>query len=142
MAKPSEIEARITNYMEKLKLLLVSDLHQFSARNKRTSEDLGGVYIIYDKAQTRILYVGESKHLRRRLFGDHRSGNRRGSAFRRALSKWKNFDNETDIRRYIVQKCSFKILPIPDKLERKRFEHFAIAVFDPKLNDIVKLKIV
>lgn len=137
MAKPFEIEANITRHKEKLNELLSCDTYLFSIEPKRVAED-PGVYIIHDKTRGKVLYVGESENLKRRLFTNHRSGNRRGSAFRRALSKWKNIDNETEIKRYIIQNCSFQILQISDKLERKRLEHFTIAALNPILNDLVK----
>jgi len=141
MTKPFEIEANIAKHKEKLNKLLSGDAYLFSSERKQITED-AGVYIIYDKTEGKVLYVGESDNLRRRLFTDHKSGNRRGSAFRRAISKWKDIDNETVIRQCIVQNFSFRVLPISDKLERKRLEHFAIAVLAPTLNDVVKLGIV
>jgi len=142
MGKGEGIEERISRYRAELNRLLHSATYEFSRIDRRDIPDVPGVYIIYDKTGRQILYVGESGDLRRRLFGDHRAGNRRGSAFRRALSRWKKMEDEKEIREYIIQNCSFQILPVPDKLERKRFEHFAIAVLNPRLNDVVRLKII
>jgi len=137
-----EIEKNMALYRDRLQHLLDSPIHEFSRSDRKEIPDVPGVYIVYDKTKRQILYVGESGDLRRRLFGDHRAGNRRGSAFRRALSRWKKMEDEKEIKEYIVQNCSFQILPVPDKLRRKRFEHFAIAVLSPTLNDVVRLKIV
>lgn len=137
MTKPFEIDTNIARHKEKLSALLSSNTYLFSIEPKKVTQN-AGVYIIHDKTRGEVLYVGESENLKRRLFTNHRSGNRRGSAFRRALSKWRNMDNETEIKRYIVQNCSFQILQISDKLERKRLEHFAIAALNPILNDFVK----
>ena len=70
------------------------------------------------------------------------SGNRRGSAFRRALSRWEKLEDEKKIREHIIQNCYFQVSLVSDKLQRKRFEHFAIAVLNPTLNAVVRLKIV
>jgi len=137
-----EVEKNMVLYRDRLSNLLDRPTYEFSRSDRRDIPDVPGVYIIYDKTAKQILYVGESDNVRRRLFGDHRSGNRRGSAFRRALSRWRKMEDEKEIREYIIQNCSFQVLPVPDKLRRKRFEHFAIAVLSPLLNDVVKLKIV
>jgi len=129
-------------HRDRLQHLLDSPTHEFSSSDRRSIPDVPGVYVIYDKTGKQILYIGESDNMRRRLFGDHRAGNRRGSAFRKALSRWEKMEDEKEIREYIIQNCSFQVLPVPDKLERKRFEHFAIAVLNPRLNDVVRLKIV
>lgn len=142
MERGEGIEERISRYRDELDRLLDSATYEFSRSDRKEIPDVPGVYVIYDKTGKQILYVGESGDLRRRLFGDHRAGNRRGSAFRRALSRWKKMEDEKEIREYIIHKCSFQILPVPDKLERKRFEHFAIAILNPRLNDVVRLKIV
>ena len=142
MEKSEEIEERISQYRDKLDRLLDSATCKFSKSDRRNFRDVPGVYIIYNKADERVLYVGESGELRRRLFGDHMAGNRRGSAFRRALSRWEKMKEEQKISHYITQNCSFKALAVQDKLQRKRFEHFIIAVLNPTLNDVVKLKIV
>ena len=142
MAKGREIEEKIAHYREELGRLLNSPIYEFSRQDRKNVQEVPGVYIIYHKSRGQILYIGESDNLRRRLFSNHRSGNRRGSAFRRALSRWEKLEEERKIRDYIVQICSFQVLLVSDRLKRKRFEHFAIAVLSPTLNDVVRLKIV
>ena len=142
MSKAKDIEERISSYRHMLDRLLESPTYEFSSSDRKDVPAVTGVYIIYNKTDGKVLYVGESGDLRRRLFGNHRSGNRRGSAFRRALSRWEKIKDEKEIRGYIIQNCSFQVLPVPGKLERKRFEHFAIAVLNPGLNDVVRLKII
>ena len=142
MANSQEIGGKIAQYRDELTRLLISPTYEFSRLDRKNVPEAPGVYIIYHKALRQILYIGESDNLRRRLFSNHRSGNRRGSAFRRALSRWEKFEEERKISEYIIQNCSFQVLLVSDKLKRKRFEHFAIAVLSPKLNDVVRLKIV
>jgi len=142
MSKAKDIGERISSHRHMLDRLLESPTYEFSSGDRKDVPAVTGVYIIYNKTDGKVLYVGESGDLRRRLFENHRSGNRRGSAFRQALSRWEKIKDEKEIRGYIIQNCSFQVLPVPDKLERKRFEHFAIAVLNPRLNDVVRLKII
>lgn len=141
MAKDQEIEERITLYKDELVRLLNSPTYEFLGQDRKNVPEAPGVYIIYQKVLGQVVYIGESDNLRRRLFSNHRSGNRRGSAFRRALSRWEKIEDEKEISEYIIQNCSFKFLLVSDKLERKRFEHFTIAVLNPRLNDVVRLRI-
>lgn len=142
MTKGQEIEEKIARYRGDLDRLLHSPTYEFSRGDRENVEEAPGLYVIHDKTFRQILYVGESNNLQRRLFSDHRSGNRRGSAFRRALSRWKRLEEESKIKEFIIQNCSFQVLLVADKLKRKRLEHFAIAVLSPVLNDVVKLGIV
>lgn len=142
MAKSQEIWEKIAHHRGELGRLLNSPAYEFSRQDRRKIPEAPGVYIIYYRTRGQVLYIGESDNLRRRLFSNHRSGNRRGSAFRRALSRWEKLEEERTISEYIIQNCSFQVLPVSDKLKRKRFEHFAIAVLNPRLNDVVRLRIV
>ena len=131
-----EFHDKITRYMKMIKQLLNSDVQDFYSAREKVPK-VPGVYLILEKFMRRFLYIGESGDLRRRLLGDHKSGNREGSAFRKALSIHEKLGTERDISKYILENCSFQFLRIPKKLERKRFEHFAIAVLQPLLYDVV-----
>ena len=75
---------------------------------------------------------GKTNNLRRRILGNHRSGNIRGSAFRKALMADREFQNENEVSEYIRAGCTFQFLPVVEGLSA--VEHFAIAVLKPKLN--------
>ena len=92
-----------------------------------------GVYAIYHNAGSSLLYIGESKHLRQRIFGEHLRGDKIASAFRRNLSDWEKLDSEKDISAYISDKCEFQFKQC-DEVAAKRLEHFAIAILQPLLN--------
>jgi excinuclease UvrABC nuclease subunit len=118
--------------------LLTEPRFSFSeASSKDVPEELG-VYVIYDKKVKSIIYAGRTKNLRRRLLGDHKRGNVRGSQFRRALQKNFALKSESDITSYILENCSFQFLAIKQFEEIIRLEHFATAILAPILN--VKLK--
>jgi hypothetical protein len=90
-----------------------------------------GLYVIYDDKPS-IIYVGKSNNLRGRILGNHRSGNIRGSAFRKALMADRGFQSEEEISDYIRASCTFQFLPVDEELSA--VEHFAIAVLNSKLN--------
>lgn len=89
-----------------------------------------GVYIIYDKSKG-IIYVGQSGNLRRRLFGEHLSGNVNGSHFRKSLQAFLKTTSEVEITRYVANQCTFQFLATD---EYRYLEHFATAVLKPLLN--------
>jgi hypothetical protein len=65
-------------YVSKIKELLVN--RSLSFKNAHSSEvpDKPGVYVIFNE-HNKIIYVGRARNLRRRLLGDHRRGNIKGS---------------------------------------------------------------
>ena len=101
-------------------------------------EAMGRVYVIYNEKEMAIIYAGRTKNLRRRLFGDHKRGNIKGSQFRSALRKNYSLDSETQITRYILENCSFQFMVIEEFEEMVRLEHFTAAVLAPILNTKLK----
>ena len=124
-------------FVGKVKELLASQSFSFRDVIRDSVPDNAGVYVIFNENEE-IIYVGRTGNLRRRLLGDHRSGNVKGSQFRRALMQNYGFKNESEISNYICEKCAFKFREIADSVERIRLEHFATAVLAPTLN--MKLK--
>jgi len=96
------------------------------------------VYAIYDRKLDKIVYVGRTKNLKRRLLGDHKRGNVKGSQFRKALGRYFDLKTESEITRYISEKYSFQFIQIQDFEEMVRLEHFTTAIMAPILN--VKLR--
>ena len=94
--------------------------------------------MIYDKGMDAIIYAGRTKNLRRRLLGDHRRGNMKGSQFRKALGRNFTLRSEDEITSYILRNCSFQFMALEEFEEIVRLEHFVIAVLGPILN--VRLK--
>ena len=125
-----------SEYLKKLEQLLSSDSFGFGDEKVEVKKE-PGIYLISDK-DGRIVYVGRTKNLQRRLLSNHRSGNIRGSQFRKALMKYRGLRPEYEITRYIKKNCEFKFKVVEDPEERIRLEHFATAIVGPELN--VKLK--
>ena len=128
----------ILRYLEIMKKLLAEPSHNFAKASSMIVPKEPGVYLIYDKKEEVIIYAGRTKNLRRRLLGDHRRGNIKGSQFRRALKRNLAFESESEITSYILENCSFQFMVVKEFEEMVRLEHFVTAVLAPALN--VKLR--
>ena len=130
-------EEVVSEYFGIMQDFLAQPNHSFE--DERISiPEVSGVYIITDNSKNKIIYVGRTKNLRRRLMGDHKRGNIEGSQFRKALGKALGAKNEKEISSYISKHCSFQFLLIPSFQETIRLEHFTTAILSPTLN--VQLK--
>ena len=119
-----ELNSTIENLKGELLVLLNSPKYDFSKRSRIMLPLQPGVYAIYHKAGSHLLYIGESKHL---------TGDKIASAFRRNLSDWEKLDTGEDISTYISDKCEFQFKQC-NEVAAKRLEHFAIAILQPLLN--------
>lgn len=128
----------ISQYLAMMKKLLAGSKYNFAEVSSTDVPKEPGVYVIYDKIEKAIIYAGRTKNLRRRLLGDHRRGNIKGSQFRRALKRNLAFELESEITSYILENCSFRFMVIEEFEEMVRLEHFITAVLAPVLN--IKLK--
>jgi hypothetical protein len=91
----------ISKYASMMNKLIAEPRLSFSKASSDNVPDESGVYTIFDKRTERIIYAGRTKNLRRRLLSNHRTGNIRGSQFRRALQKKFALKSESDISGYI-----------------------------------------
>ena len=128
-----ELSSAIEGLTRELLSILESAKYDFSKDNRARVPSEPGVYTIYEKTRGYLLYIGESKHLRRRIFGEHLTGDKIASAFRRNLSDWEKLGSEEDVSAYISDKCEFQFKQC-DEAAAKRLEHFAIAILQPLLN--------
>jgi excinuclease UvrABC nuclease subunit len=128
----------VSKYVAIMNKLLTESRHNFSEVSSKDVPEEPGVYVIYDKKVKAIVYAGRTKNLRRRLLGDHKRGNVRGSQFRKALRQNFALKSESAITSYILENCSFQFLAIKEFEEIVRLEHFTTAILAPILN--VKLK--
>jgi excinuclease UvrABC nuclease subunit len=119
-------------------MLLASERKAFSKASFTDIPKAPGVYTIHNTKLRAIIYIGRTGNLRRRLLGNHKSGNVRGSQFRKALGSCFNLQSEDQITQYILDNCDFQYIVIKGFGEMVRLEHFATAVLAPVLN--VKLK--
>jgi len=131
-------EPVVSHYVGKMNELLSKPNYSFSDVSSRDVPQEHGVYVIYDKKLEKIIYIGRTRNLKRRLLGDHKRGNIEGSQFRKALVQKLALKSETEITGYILKNCSFQFMVIKEFEEMVRLEHFATAVLAPILN--VRLK--
>lgn len=128
----------ISRYLEMMKKLLAEPSYNFADIPSMNVPKELGVYVIYDRRVKAIIYAGRTKNLKRRLLGDHRRGNIKGSQFRRVLKRNLALESESEITSYILENCSFQFMVIEEFEEIVRLEHFITAVIAPALN--IKLK--
>jgi excinuclease UvrABC nuclease subunit len=131
-------ESVVSHYLELLEKLLAGQSHRFFDASSQDVPKAAGVYVIYDKRMNSTIYFGRTKNLKRRLLGDHKRGNVKGSQFRKALGRNFTLKSEDEITRHILKSCSFQFMPLEEFEEIVRLEHFVIAVLGPILN--VRLK--
>jgi excinuclease UvrABC nuclease subunit len=130
------LENIASEYIRKVKELLARKSLNFKNAVSRDVPAKPGVYVIFDE-HDKIIYVGKTRNLLRRLLRDHKRGNVKGSQFRRALMQNYSLTSEAQINSYVDQ-CTFKFKEIEDPEERIRLEHFAIAILAPTLNMKIK----
>jgi len=118
--------------------LLARPKHGFSKVSSGEVPTGSGVYTIYDRKLDKIVYVGRTRNLRRRLLGDHKRGNVEGSQFRKALGRHFHLRVENEISNHIFENCSFQFIEIDGFEDMVRLEHFTTAIMAPVLN--VKLR--
>jgi len=128
----------VYRYSGKMNNLLVKPKYSFSDVSSADIPKEAGVYAIYDKRLAATIYIGRTRNLRRRLLRNHKSGNIRGSQFRKALGQNFALKPEAEITNYILKNCSFQFVVVEKFEEMVRLEHFATAVLAPVLN--VRLK--
>lgn len=131
-------ESVVDIYLGKMNELLAKPKHEFSKVSPREVPTGSGVYAIYDKKSDRIVYIGRTRNLRRRLLGDHKRGNVEGSQFRKALGRHFILKSEEEITSYISKNCSFQFIEINEFEDIVRLEHFTTAIIAPILN--IKLR--
>lgn len=134
----SLIQSNITIYLEKLKQILDNPICNFCEATPEQVPAASGVYVIYDNSSNQMIYAGRSKNLRMRLLQQHKSGNIKGSQFRKALGQKHNLGGEAQISDYIKDNCSFKLLEVESFEEMVRLEHFITAIMAPILNTELK----
>lgn len=127
-------EAIASRYVGKMNELLTRPKYSFSKVSSKDIPKEPGVYVIHDARLKAIIYIGRTRNLRRRILGNHKSGNIRGSQFRKALGQKLDLKSETEITNYILENCSFQFMVFKEFEEMVRLEHFATAVLAPVLN--------
>ena len=82
--------------------------------NPKNFPETQGVYLV--RKNSKIIYVGKGKNLKRRINSDHISGDKDGSTstFRVSVHKKWKIPFGKEIRNWIIQNCKFSYIEIPD----------------------------
>ena len=114
--------------------LLSSEKIDFNGLTPSRLEDgLPVVYAITDKRDGKVLYVGRTKNLRRRLYTNHLMG----PATNARLKKYLTEDPERpDIKeleaakQYLIDRCYFQYIPVADMRTRGQIEGLLSYLLD------------
>lgn len=131
------MHALILNYRLSLDELLAAPQLRFDSALRAAVPAQPGIYrILKPQSDWRTsVYVGKSRDLRRRLYGDHFTGNRKSSTLKRKLIGNGLFVDEAGVERFLASECVVQFLVVQGGVERSFLEHFAIAILRPDHND-------
>lgn len=107
-------------------LLLLSDPLPFNANNLKDLKDVPGVYVI--SSEGKIIYVGQTKKLRDRLYKHHLKRTPTSSLRKNIL---RVLGTEYCVNNYLKY-CTFQYIPI--NLGRIELEEYLIAKYRPIFN--------
>ncbi len=96
-----------------------------------------GVYRIFetvDESQATI-YIGRSENLSNRIYRNHLMGNTEASTLKKKLVKSGKFTDAKAVKPFLRQECSLQYVVLLDQKERIMFEHFSVALLEPRFND-------
>jgi hypothetical protein len=135
----------IDEYAELLRTLMAAPLVPFQHEPLRTRTPKSpGVYRVFRQTdqyeELTLIYIGKSGNLNDRLLGKHLSGAPSASTFKRKIMLELELNPQernhySIIREYISKHCHLQWIEIADERRRTFFEHYAIAVCRPPLND-------
>lgn len=122
---------RIRRYLKKYDKLSDGKKIFFDREIRRKIPIRGGVYGVFRKEDMRVLYIGKTNtnNLQRRI-GNIWSGRH---ILRNKLLK-EHKQSKKKVQDFLAEKCYARYIVIEDKNARNLFEHFAIAVLNPKYN--------
>jgi hypothetical protein len=137
MRSEEEMDTLIAGYKQLLLTLLAIDPCLFDTGLRSKLPEVSGIYRILRRGSDwrDSIYVGESGHLRRRIYDCHYTGNRSVSTLKRKLIKCGEFLNEKAIQTFLGAECCVQFMELPGERERVWLQHFAIAVLKPLHND-------
>lgn len=97
------------------------------------SSEIEGVYIIENVNNGRVLYVGRSVNLRRRLYTNHLQGNSSTARLKKYLVESESYHeigNFSEAKEWIKTNCGFRYVEISDYKDRGRIEGLLSFVLD------------
>ncbi len=131
------MDAIIESNKQRLVQLLESPKVRIDRDLRTMLQKSGGIYRVFNNGADweHSIYIGKTKNLKQRIYGDHLTGDRIASTLRNKLIEKGNCVDEGAVTKYLIDNCSLQFMVIEDATERSFLEHFAIAVLRPIYND-------
>jgi len=85
-----------------------------------------GVYLIYN-GNNKIIYVGETKNLNRRIKGDISRGKKRYHSLLSILAKKYNLKDENEVKKFVLKKLKISFIEVNNTNMCKLIEAFLIT---------------
>ena len=128
---------RIVRYNQLLEQLLSVRPLSFNGLPRNELPTEGGIYRIslVEPTKDETAYIGKTGNLKERLYTNHLMGNLIASNLKKKLVKAGDCLNATEAKLLLTGHYQIQYIQLTDARERTFFEHFAVAVLQPLLND-------
>lgn len=128
---------KIVQYNQLLDQLLSFRPLPFSGLPRNELPTLGGIYRVslIDSNGLATTYIGKTGNLRERLYRNHLMGNLVASNLKKKLVSSGACTDAVSAKVLLTGHYQVQYIQMDDARERTFFEHFAVAVLQPLLND-------
>jgi excinuclease UvrABC nuclease subunit len=128
---------RISKFSSLLQVLVDAPVIAFINLKPADLPTKPGVYRIFetDDELPATIYVGESENLSNRIYGNHLMGNTEASTLKKKLVKSGKFTDTKAVKEFLRAECSLQYVVLLEQKERIMFEHYAVAMLEPRFND-------
>lgn len=107
-------------------------------------EKMRGVYVIYDiksdPSDPKILYVGRTNDLRRRIYNNHLMGNETTARLKKHLTISPAYLTISDMalaKKFLKEKCAFKFISFPNAPRNAALAEFGLtSILQPEFLDL------
>ena len=133
---PVDMDQKLAKAKEIADQLLSSEKVDFKGLTPSRLEDgLPVVYAIIDKRDGKVLYVGRTKNLRRRLYTNHLMGPATNARLKKYLTEDPERPDIPDMdaaKQYLIDCCYFQYIPVADMRTRGQIEGLLSYLLDVK----------
>lgn len=137
---PDSIEARLVRLESELRSLLNSVALPFDDKISSALPKKVGIYRIFDpRKPAETVRAGRTNTaaggLHQRVYKNHLMGSQKGNLRAQLIRSGERACDLAAAKQYICKHLAVQVLPVADKQERDRLEHFMLAVLQPKYCD-------
>ena len=129
-----DMDQKLAKAKEIADQLLSSEKVDFKGLTPSRLEDgLSVVYAIIDKRDGKVLYVGRTKNLRRRLYTNHLMGPATNARLKKYLTEDSERPDIPDMdaaKQYLIDCCYFQYTPVEDMRTRGQIEGLLSYLLD------------